>query len=140
MKIIETAVKRPIGVIMLYLGILALGFVSLTNLAIDLFPKVDIPIAVVATTYQGAAPEEVEKLVNEPLEGALSSERELIRFNRSMADSSMVIMQFQSGTNLDNALLEVREKVDQIKAMLPEDANAILLFFVLIHSRCRLWH
>ena len=124
MKIIETAVKRPVGVIMLYLGILAMGFVSLTNLAIDLFPKIDLPIAVVATTYQGAAPEEVEKLVNEPLEGALSSIQGIESIqSQAMSDSSMVIMQFQSGINLDNALLEVREKVDQIKGMLPEDAN-----------------
>ncbi|WP_071393435.1 efflux RND transporter permease subunit [Bacillus tuaregi] len=124
MKIIETAVKRPVGVIMLYLGILALGFVSLTNLAIDLFPKIDLPIAVVATTYQGAAPEEVEKLVNEPLEGAFSSIEGIESIqSQAMADSSLVIMQFQSGTNLDNALLEVREKVDQVKGFLPEDAN-----------------
>lgn len=124
MKIIETAVKRPVGVIMMYLGVLALGFVSLMNLAIDLFPKIDLPIAVVATTYQGAAPEEVEKLINEPMEGVLSSIEGIDSIqSQAQADSSLVIMQFQSGTNLDNALLEVREKVDQIKAILPEDAN-----------------
>lgn len=124
MNLIETAVKRPVGVIMAFLGVLALGFVSLTNLAIDLFPKIDLPIAVVATTYQGAAPEEVEKLINEPLEGALSSIEGVDSIqSQAQADSSLVIMQFQSGTNLDNALLEVREKVDQIKAFLPEDAN-----------------
>ncbi|WP_077214930.1 efflux RND transporter permease subunit [Bacillus dakarensis] len=124
MKIIETAVKRPVGLIMIFLGILALGFVSLRSLAIDLYPEIDLPIAVVATTYQGAAPEEVEKLVNEPLEGALSSIQGIDSIqSQAMANSSMVIMMFQSGTNLDNALLEVREKVDGVKSMLPESAN-----------------
>ncbi|MCQ6277109.1 efflux RND transporter permease subunit [Bacillus sp. V3B] len=124
MKIIETAVKRPVGVIMLFLGILALGFVSLSNLAIDLFPKIDLPIAVVSTSYDGAAPQEVEKLVSEPLEGSLSSIQGIDSIqSQSMANASLVVLMFQTGTDLDNALIEVRERVDQIKGFLPEGAN-----------------
>lgn len=124
MKIIETAVKRPVGVFMFFLGVLALGFVSLTNLAIDLYPKIDLPLAVVTTSYPGAAPEDVEKLVTEPLEGSFSSIEGVDTIqSQSMAGASLVMILFQSGTNLDNALLEVREKVDQVDSFLPEDSN-----------------
>lgn len=109
---------------MVVLAILALGMVSLRNLAIDLFPKIDLPIAVVATSYQGAAPEEIEKLISRPLEASLSTIQGIDTVSsQSQANSSLVMLQFKTGTNMDNALIDVREKVDQIKGMLPEDAN-----------------
>ncbi|MBG9794636.1 acriflavin resistance protein [Paenibacillus dendritiformis] len=124
MKIIDVSVKRPIGVMMVVLAIIALGLVSLRNLAIDLFPKIDLPIAVVATSYQGAAPEEIEKLISRPIEASLSTIQGIDTVSsQSQANSSLVMLQFKTGTNMDNALIDVREKVDQIKGMLPEDAN-----------------
>ncbi|WCR28120.1 efflux RND transporter permease subunit [Paenibacillus thiaminolyticus] len=124
MKIIDVSVKRPIGVMMVVLAILALGMVSLRNLAIDLFPKIDLPIAVVATSYQGAAPDEIEKLISRPIEASLSTIQGIDTVSsQSQANSSLVMLQFKTGTNMDNALIDVREKVDQIKGMLPEDAN-----------------
>ncbi|MFC4402892.1 efflux RND transporter permease subunit [Gracilibacillus xinjiangensis] len=124
MKIVNTSVKRPVGVIMIVLAIIAMGVISVRNLAIDLFPEIDLPIAVVATSYPDAAPTEVENLVSVPIEGALSSIEgvETIQ-SQSQSGSSLVIIMFQNGTNLDNALLEVRESVDQVKSFLPEGAN-----------------
>ncbi|SES10621.1 hydrophobic/amphiphilic exporter-1, HAE1 family [Gracilibacillus ureilyticus] len=124
MKIVNTSVKRPVGVIMIVLAIIAMGVISVRNLAIDLFPEIDLPIAVVATSYPDAAPAEVENLVSAPVEGALSSIEgvETIQ-SQSQSGSSLVIIMFQNGTNLDNALLEVRESVDQVKSFLPEGAN-----------------
>lgn len=124
MKLIDVSVKRPVGVFMIVLAIIALGLVSLRNLAIDLFPKIDLPIAVVATSYQGAAPEEIEKLITRPLESSLSTIQGIDTVSsQSQANSSLVMLQFKNGTNMDNVLLDVREKVDQIKGMLPDDAN-----------------
>lgn len=109
---------------MVVLAIIALGLVSLRNLAIDLFPKIDLPIAVVATSYQGAAPEEIEKLISRPIEASLSTIQGIDTVSsQSQANSSLVMLQFKTGTNMDNALIDVREKVDQIKGMLPEDAT-----------------
>ncbi len=124
MKLVDTSVKRPVGVVMIVLAILALGFVSLRSLAIDLFPKIDLPIAVVATSYPDAAPEEVEKQVSQPLEASLSSIEgvETVQ-SQSQSGSSLVIIMFSTGTNLDNALLEVREQVDSAKGMLPDSAD-----------------
>ncbi|WP_163580498.1 efflux RND transporter permease subunit [Gracilibacillus saliphilus] len=124
MKLVNTSVKRPVGVIMIVLAIIAMGVISVRNLAIDLFPEIDLPIAVVATSYPDAAPQEVEKLVSEPIEGGLSSIEGVNTIqSQSQTGSSLVIIMFENGTDLDNALLEVRESVDQVKAALPDGAN-----------------
>ena len=124
MKLVNLSVKRPVGVIMIVLAIIALGFVSVRNLYIDLLPKIDLPIAVVATSYQDAAPEEVEKLISRPIESSVSSVEgiEMVQ-SQSQSGSSLVLMMFKNGTDLDQALLDVRERVDQIKGMLPEQAG-----------------
>ncbi|MRH43938.1 MMPL family transporter [Aquibacillus halophilus] len=124
MKLVETSVRRPVGVIMVVLAIIALGFISVRSLAIDLFPEIDLPIAVVATSYPDAAPQEVEKQISQPLESALSSIEGIESIqSQSQSGSSLVIMMFSTGTNLDNALLEVRESVDQVKGMLPDSTG-----------------
>ncbi len=109
---------------MIVLAIIALGVVSVRSLAVDLFPEIDLPIAVVATSYQDAAPEEIESSISKPLEASISSIEgiEMIQ-SQSQADSSLVIMMFKNGTDLDQALLDVREKVDQVKGALPERAG-----------------
>ncbi|ENH96575.1 acriflavin resistance protein family transporter subunit AcrB [Gracilibacillus halophilus YIM-C55.5] len=123
MKLVNTSVKRPVGVIMIVLAIIAMGIISVRNLAIDLFPEIDLPVAVVATNYQDASPQEVEKLVSEPIEGSVSSIEGVDTIqSQSQSGSSLVVLMFENGTNLDNALLDVRESVDQVKAMLPEGA------------------
>ncbi|GGD28454.1 efflux RND transporter permease subunit [Pontibacillus salipaludis] len=124
MKLVETSVKRPVGVFMIVVAIVALGFVSLRNLTIDLYPEIDLPIAVVSTSYPDAAPQEVEKLISRPVESSVSSIEGINTVqSQSQPGSSLVILMFENGTNLDNALLDVREKIDQIKSILPEDAG-----------------
>ncbi|BAC14896.1 acriflavine resistance protein (cation efflux system) [Oceanobacillus iheyensis HTE831] len=124
MKLVNTSVKRPIGVIMVVLAIIALGVVSLRNLAVDLFPEIDLPVAVVATSYQDAAPEDVENLISRPIESSVSSVEGIDTVqSQSQSGSSMVMMMFQNGTDLDQALLDVREQVDQVKGMLPDQAG-----------------
>ncbi|EQB38161.1 MULTISPECIES: efflux RND transporter permease subunit [Virgibacillus] len=124
MKIIKTSVKRPVGVIMIVLALLALGAVSLRSLTIDLFPKMDLPVAVVATSYDDAAPQEVENLISRPIESAVSTVEgiETVQ-SQSQSGASLVVLMFSNGTDLDQALLDVRESVDQVKAALPEQAG-----------------
>lgn len=124
MKLIKTSVLRPVGVTMIVLAIIALGLVSVRNLAVDLFPKIDLPVAVIATSYQDAAPEDVENLISRPIESAVSTVEGIDTIqSQSQAGASLVIMMFKNGTDLDQALLDVREKVDQVKSFLPEQAN-----------------
>src|SRR5699024_2092790 len=125
MKLVSLSVRRPVGVIMIVLAIIALGFVSVRNLAVDLFPKIDLPVAVIATTYEDAAPEEVENLVSKPLESAISSVEGIDEIQtQSEENASVVAMMFKNGTDLDQALLDVRERVDQMKDALPDRAGS----------------
>ena len=124
MKLIDTSVKRPIGVIITVLIVLLIGAVSLNGIAVDLLPDIEIPVAVVATSYSGGAPEEVMNLVTKPLEGVLSTLEGLDTIeSTSSTGQSVIIMLFKYGTNLDAALMDIRDKVDQGKMMLPDDAS-----------------
>src|SRR5690625_3638867 len=121
---IKTSVKRPVGVIMIVVAIIALGAVSLRGLVIDLFPEIDLPVAVVATSYEDAAPEDVENLISRPLEGAVSSVEGIDTVqSQSQSGSSLVLMMFKNGVDLDQALLDVRERVDQVKDLLPDQSG-----------------
>ena len=124
MKLVKTSVKRPVGVIMIVLAIIALGVVSFRNLAVDLFPDIELPIAVVATSYEEAAPQDVENLISRPIESAVSTVEgiEMVQ-SQSQPGSSLVVMMFDTDTDLDQALLNIRESVDQVSGMLPEQAG-----------------
>lgn len=125
MNISELAVKRPVTVVMLVAAVLVLGFVSLSELSLDLLPDIEIPAAAVVTTYEGAGPYEVESLVTRPIEEALSTVGNVKTiFSRSERGRSTVVVQFNWGTNMDFALLDMREKLDRVAPYLPEDADA----------------
>lgn len=124
MKLIETSVKRPVGVIICVLIAMLIGAVSLNGLAVDLLPNMELPVAVVVTSYQGAAPEEVVNLVTKPLEGVLSTLEGLDTIqSTSVTNQSMIILMFNYGSNMDSTLLDIRDKVDMGKQMLPDDAS-----------------
>src|SRR5699024_5843443 len=109
---------------MIVLAILALGFGSVRSLAVDLFPEIDLPVAVVATSYHDAAPEEIESSIIKALEDSDSSVDgfESIQ-SQSQVYSSLVVMMFKNVTDLDQALLDGKEKVDQVSDALPERAG-----------------
>lgn len=124
MKIIETSVRRPVTIAMVILVILLLGFVSLTRLSIDLFPKMDLPYAVAVAEYSGAGPEEVESTVTEPLEDVLGTVEHVKNVtSTSYAGQSLVMVEFNFGTDMNFATLQMREKIDMIKGMLPDDVK-----------------
>lgn len=124
MKLVETAVKRPVGVIMIVIAIIALGVVSFRNLVVDIFPEIDLPVAVVATSYSDAAPQEVENLISKPIEASVSSVEGINTIqSQSQAGSSLVLLMFNNGVDMDQALLDVRERVDQVKSFLPEQSG-----------------
>src|SRR5699024_3884751 len=109
---------------MVVLAVIALGFVSVRNLAVDLFPKIDLPLAVVASSDDDAARAEGEHLVSQPIAHAISSVEGIEQIqSQSQANASVVVMMFKNDVDLDQALLEVRESVDQVKDFLPDRAN-----------------
>src|SRR5690554_3841241 len=109
---------------MIVLIVVLLGTISLTRLPIDLFPEIEVPVAVVATSYSGAGPQEVENLITKAIEGSIATVGNIDTVNSiSSEGSSIVIAQFNNGVDMDFAALEMREKVDMIKGFLPDDAS-----------------
>jgi len=125
LKLAEVSVKRPVTIIMTMLIIILLGGISLTRLPIDLMPNIEIPVSIVVTQYSGVGPQEIEKLITNPLEGAISTVGNIDTVTSTTSEgSSVVIAQFKTGTDMDFATLQMREKVDQIKSRLPSEAGA----------------
>lgn len=122
MKLSEVAVNRPVTILMLVSIVLLLGAISFSRLSIDLYPEMKLPIGGVITTYSGAGPQEVEDQVTRPIEeilGTINNVEEIQSITQS--GSSIVIVQFSWGTDMDFASLQMREKIDMIKRMLPAD-------------------
>ena len=124
MNLSKLSVNRPVAVIMVTLIVVILGAVSLTGLPIDLMPQIQIPIAIVSTSYSGVGPQEIEELVTKPLENAVGTVSEIKTIRSTSSEgNSMVIAEFGYSTDMDVAALDMREKVDMVKGALPTDAS-----------------
>jgi len=124
MKIAKTSVNKPVTTLMIFLGIILLGFISLSKLPMELFPSITYPQITVVTSYQNAAPEEIENLITKVIEEATGTVNNVKRISSiSKEGLSLVMVEFNWGTNMDFAALNVREKIDLIKEKLPRDAQ-----------------
>ena len=124
MNLPKLAVQRPISTMMGSIIIALLGWVSLNELAVDLMPDLEYPTVTVTTLYPGAGPEEIETLITRPLEQVLSSVSGFERLNsRSLEGSSSVRVQFQWGADLDVAVDEMRQAIDKIRQVFPDDVE-----------------
>ena len=124
MNIIKMAVKRRVTVMMLFVCIVMLGLVSFGRLGMDLMPDMEIPVAMVMTTYSGAGSEEVETMITETIETAVASvEGVQDIYSMSSTGSSMVMVQYDWGTDLDIAGLNLRERVAMVESYLPDGAD-----------------
>jgi HAE1 family hydrophobic/amphiphilic exporter-1 len=129
MNLPESAVRRSVTVYMLIFGLLLLGGISLSRLSLDLLPDIKLPAAVIMTEYPGAGPSEIEKMVTEPLEGVLSTLSNLDKVqSQCMPGSSVVVLFFDWGTDMDFATLEVREKLDLVRSFLPSGVKDPIIF------------
>ncbi|QUH25059.1 efflux RND transporter permease subunit [Serpentinicella alkaliphila] len=125
MRLSEISVRRPVTTFMFMLIAILLGVVSITRLPVDLYPEIEVPVAIVSVDYSGAAPEEIESLITIPLEQTLSTVGNLKDiFSYSREGNSLVVVQLEYGTNMDMASLEIREKVDLIKGFLPDGSSS----------------
>ena len=110
---------------MLVLAVLVLGVMSYLRTPVDLFPDMTFPGAAVIISFPGAAPQEVENLVTRPIETALATVSNVREISSSSREgSSIVIVSFNWGTNMDFAALEMREKIDMAQRFLPEEVSA----------------
>ncbi|KJS12079.1 MAG: multidrug ABC transporter [Peptococcaceae bacterium BRH_c8a] len=129
MKITDVSIKRPMLVTVIVIIVLLLGVVSFSRLSIDLFPEMELPIAVVMTSYPGVGPEEMEQQITKPMESVLSSVNNLDTISStSSTGSSTVMLMLNWGADMDFASLDIREKIDIIRDALPDGAGAPTIF------------
>ncbi|HET7785418.1 MAG TPA: efflux RND transporter permease subunit [Myxococcales bacterium] len=120
MWLTRLALRNPVLILMMSLMTLALGFVSLKNLSVDLFPDISVPLIRVAIFYTGAGPTDIEKSITMPIERAVSASPGVDRVESvSKQGVSLVSVWFQYGTNLDNAQFDVSQRIAQIMNTLP---------------------
>lgn len=118
------SVKKPVTIVMITLIVMIFGGISLTNLTTDLFPSMNIPIAAVSTVYFGASPEEVESLVTEPMEGQLATVNNVSNITSiSSEHSSLIIVEFANGTDMNTAMMDLRDTIDLIMGFMPETVS-----------------
>ncbi|HKK51230.1 MAG TPA: efflux RND transporter permease subunit, partial [Myxococcota bacterium] len=109
---------------MLFLAVILLGIISYVRLPIDLLPNVSYPRLVIFTSYPDVAPAEVERIVTRSIEGSAASVAGVERTESvSREGVSLVTLQFAWGTDMDFAMLNVREQIDEIADGLPETAT-----------------
>ena len=124
MSIPSTSTRRPVAVAMLFLAVILLGIISFVRLPIDLLPDVSYPRLVVYTSYPDVAPAEVERLITERVEAQGAAVPGVERVTSvSREGVSLVTLRFAWGTDMDFAMLNVRERLDNIRDILPETAS-----------------
>ncbi len=129
MKIYETSVRKPISTILIFIGVIIFGLFSLRSLSIDLYPEMDIPAISVFTQYSGASAADIETNITKILEDNLNTVNNLKKLTSKSYDNfSLVSVQFEWGTNLDEASNDIRDAIARVEQYLPDDAERPTIF------------
>src|SRR5690554_3271770 len=131
MKIYETAVKNPVGTSLIFIGVVLIGMLFYRQLPVDLYPNIDLNIVSVMTSYSGAGAQDVEANVTRPLEDVLNTTEKLKEITSQSKDGmSMIMLEFDFGTDMDAVMNDVRDKVSLISGFLPDGTeDPIILKF-----------
>lgn len=129
MSIYSASVKRPIMTTLCFVTVAILGLFSLAKLPIDLFPDIDTNQIMIITMYPGASSEDIEQNVTKPLENALNSVEHLKHLtSQSRENTSVITLEFEYGYDIDVLTNDVRDKLDMVESMLPDDCENPIIF------------
>ena len=129
MSLYGSAVKRPIMTTLCFVAVVILGLFSLNTLPIDLYPDVETNTLMVMTSYQGASAQDIEQNVTRPLENVLNSVNDLKHItSKSREGISVITLEFEYGKDIDVLTNDVRDKLDMVSSMLPDDSETPIIF------------
>jgi len=129
MNVARLSIKRPIFITCIVLLIVILGIMSYRKLGLELFPDMTFPVVAVYTVYSGASPEEVDKQVTKPMEEHLATLSGVKHVNAKSSESvSLIIIEFETETDVDKAVLDVRDKVSLAETQLPDDVEDTVIY------------
>jgi len=128
-SITQVAIRRPVATTMAFLIFIVLGIVCFRNLPVDLLPQVELTRLTVRVSYPNVGPEEVEKILTDPIENAVSGLPYLERItSRSEEGSARITLEFARGTDIDEAANDLRAALDRLRDDLPVEAEAPSIF------------
>ncbi len=126
---VHAIVNRPTTFFVGFALLVGFGLYTANELPVDLFPKIEPAVMMISTRYENAGPEEVERSITRPLESALSNVSNLRRMSSTTTHgNSSIVVEFNWGTNMDEAGNEVRDRIDHIRPLLPDDAGSPSMF------------
>ena len=129
MAIYKTAIQKPVTTALIFVAVIVIGIFSFLRLPIDQFPEMDPPYITVMTTYPGASASEMETNVTKIMENALTSVDHLKHITSQSKDNlSMVVLELEWGSNMDEAVNDVRSFVDMTKNNLPDNCGTPMIF------------
>ncbi len=121
LRIADFAINHPAVISIILIAVVLFGFISLNSLKQDIFSEVSMPSVVIFTVYPGVGPKDIEREVTNILEDELSTLSGVNSMNSTSRDSSSIIsLQFDWNTDIDVKLPEIREKINNVMADLPE--------------------
>ena len=129
MSIYKTAINKPITTLLVFVAVVVMGLFSLTKLPIDQMPEMDVPYVSVMTTYPGSNGTEIETNVTKLLENSLNSVDHLKEITSTSKDNiSLVALEFEWGTDLDEVTNDIRSSIDMVTDELPDGCSKPLIF------------
>ena len=135
MKIVNFSVNKPVTILMVNLIIVVLGIMVLPRLGLDMLPDIEYPVVSIITNYSGVAPEDIENILTKPIEeavAAIKGVKSISSFSRE--GTSMIMVEFNWGTNIDFATEDIRDKIGQIENYLPSDATKPLVLKINVEA------
>ena len=129
MAIYKTAIEKPVTTVLIFVAVIIIGIYSFLKLPIDQFPEMDPPYITVMTTYPGASASEMETNVTKIMENALTSVDHLKHITSQSKDNiSVVTLELEWGSNMDEAVNDVRSFVDMAANNLPDNCSKPVIF------------
>ena len=124
MKIYESAVRKPVSTVMIFIAVLVMGVFSLRNLAIDMYPEMDMPMLMVMTSYPGANATDIETNITRVLEDQLNTVNNLKELTSNSADNfSLIMLELEWGSDVTEAANDVRDVISRTSGLLPDEAE-----------------
>lgn len=128
MNLTKLAMRRPVSTALIVLALVVFGLTSVLSFRLELTPDMEMPMLLVYTIYPGADPESVEELVTKPIESAGAEQSGVTTYTSQSAENmSMIMFQYEYGTDLDEAYMDLQTALNTAQAGMPEDVNDPLI-------------
>jgi len=128
-SITEVSIRRPVATAMAFLILIVIGVVAFRSLPVDLLPEIEFTQLTVRVDYPNVGPEEIEQIITDPIENAVSGLPNLERVtSQSEEGGSRVRLELARGTDVDEAANDLRAAIDELRDELPVEAEAPRIF------------